>query len=158
MYRNRSNALMNHWCLFRWMSLALWHSLVTFFVQVCKKYISIWKYGQKNRQRHKCSCWDATLQLKILIVQYFTWTGTETDLWSLQMSLGQSIVIVVNCKLLLESRYWNLPLILSVIFSILSFTFLTVVTQVQITWLTYILRSSFVFLIFNTIFLGVSQR
>jgi len=92
--RNRSNALMNHWCLFRWMSLALWHSLVTFFVQ------------------------------------YFTWTGTETDLWSLQMSLGQSIVIVVNCKLLLESRYWNLPLILSVIFSILSFTFLTVVTQV----------------------------
>ena len=96
MFRNRSNALMSHWCLFRWTSLALWHSLVTFFVQ------------------------------------YFTWTGLETDLWSLQMSLAQSIVIVVNCKLLLESRYWNLPLILSVIFSILCFLFLTVVTQVQI--------------------------
>ena len=95
-FRNRSNALMSHWCLFRWTSLALWHSLVTFFVQ------------------------------------YFTWTGAETDLWSLQMSLAQSIVIVVNCKLLLESRYWNLPLILSVIFSIMCFIFLTVVTQVRI--------------------------
>ena len=94
--RNRSNALMDHWCLLRWTSLALWHSLVTFFVQ------------------------------------YFTWTGGETDLWSMQMALAQSIVIVVNCKLLLESKYWNLPLILSVIFSILSFTVLTVVTQVLV--------------------------
>ena len=57
-------------------------------------------------------------------------TSSETDLWSLQTAVGQAVVLVVNLKLLLESRHWNLPLLLSIVFSVLSFTVFTIFMQV----------------------------
>ena len=44
--------------------------------------------------------------------------------------MGQAVVLVVNLKLLLESRHWNLPLVLSIVFSVLSFTVFTIFMQV----------------------------
>ena len=64
-------------------------------------------------------------------------TSSETDLWSLQTAVGQAVVLVVNLKLLLESRHWNLPLVLSIVFSVLSFTVFTIFMQV-----TYLLASN----------------
>ena len=60
----------------------------------------------------------------------FRFTSSETDLWSLQTAVGQAVVLVVNLKLLLESRHWNLPLVLSIVFSVLSFTVFTIFMQV----------------------------
>ena len=60
----------------------------------------------------------------------FRFTSSETDLWSLQTAVGQAVVLVVNMKLLLESRHWNLPLVLSIVFSVLSFTVFTIFMQV----------------------------
>ena len=60
---------------------------------------------------------------------YFVFTQSETDFWTLQTVMAQAVVIVVNLKLLLESRYWNVYLLLSILFSMLSFTFLTFVLQ-----------------------------
>ena len=69
----------------------------------------------------------------------FRFTSSETDLWSLQTAVGQAVVLVVNLKLLLESRHWNLPLVLSIVFSVLSFTVFTIFMQVP----TYISLSLF---------------
>ena len=60
----------------------------------------------------------------------FRFTSSETDLWSLQTAVGQAVVLVFNLKLLLEPRHWNLPLVLSIVFSILSFTVFTIFMQV----------------------------
>ena len=60
---------------------------------------------------------------------YFVFTQSDTDFWTLQTAMAQAVVIVVNMKLLLESRYWNVYLGLSILFSILSFSFLTFFLQ-----------------------------
>ena len=64
-------------------------------------------------------------------VCYFLYNSSETDWLTLQTAVAQSITIVVNVKLLLEARNWNVPLILSILLSILSFTVLTVILQVS---------------------------
>ena len=60
---------------------------------------------------------------------YFVYTQSETDFWTLQTAMAQAVVIVVNLKLLLESRYWNVYLVLAVIFSMLSYSLLTFFLQ-----------------------------
>ena len=63
-------------------------------------------------------------------VFYFLFNTSQTDWLSLQTAVAQAVTVVVNVKLLLESKHWNLPLILSIVLSILCFTLLTVVSQV----------------------------
>ena len=60
---------------------------------------------------------------------YFVFSQSDTDFWTLQTAMAQAVVLVVNLKLLLESRYWNVYLVISVLFSMLSFSLLTLFLQ-----------------------------
>lgn len=92
LYReNRANSLLTSFHLTKWMLLALWHSLVCFFV-----WVMAWG-GAENRapQGH--------------------------DLNSLGAVVAAATVTVVNLKVLLEARHWNWILVTTTVWSIVSY-------------------------------------
>ena len=52
---------------------------------------------------------------------------TDSDLYTLQTAVSQTVVVVVNMQVLLESHHWTWPLVLSVLLSDLSYCVITAV-------------------------------
>jgi hypothetical protein len=84
-----------------WLALAFWHSIVTFFG------FYAFYHGYLNN------------------------TSADTlGKEAFGVAIYQSVVIVVNLKLLLTSRYWNALLVGSVVLSLISFLVVTMIYQV----------------------------
>ena len=90
--------------------------------------------------------------LVTFFVCYLVYTDSETDLWSLQTAVAQIIVVVVNFKLLLVSKSWNMLLIISVIFSIISFTVLTTILQTVFSHDNFLVDSSYYMVYVNLLY------
>ena len=103
--------------------------------------------SKNSLMSHKCLLkWTAAAlwhSIVTFFVCYLVYTDSETDLWSLQTAVAQVIVVVVNLKLLLESKSWNVLLIISVVFSIFSFTILTAILQTVFRHDNFLVDSSY---------------
>ena len=82
-------------------------------------------------------------------VCYFVYTDSETDLWTLQTAIAQSVVIVVNLKILIESKYWNVWLVVSVVFSILFFSVFTLLLQTAFPFDNWLVDSTYYMIYVN---------
>ncbi|KAK3926702.1 putative phospholipid-transporting ATPase IF [Frankliniella fusca] len=88
---HQGNKLMRTSHFLEWLMAGIWHSVVVFFVPVL------------------------ALHCNTVLLE----NGSETDMLCLSTLVYSSAVLVVNFKLLLISKYWTLPFLLSIIISLL---------------------------------------
>jgi len=69
--------------------------------------------------------WHSLVSFFMSIFLYENLQSSDRDIKSLQTIVAQSVVFIVNFKVLIDSKHWNLILILSVLFSSLSYCLFT---------------------------------
>lgn len=98
LYRDiTNNARMSWFQFFKWTLLGLWHSVVIFFG--C---ILLWESETPFDSR-----------------------GLILDFWSFGTLVYNGVIVVVSLKLVLQSRHWTAPFVISILLSVFGFMGLT---------------------------------
>ena len=97
LYRNNfDNALMKKKMFFQWVGLGIWHSICSFL-----PWLYVWNEGVE------------------------TATTSGHSLFSLGAVVAGTSCAIINLKILIESKYWSIWLIISVFLSIVAYVVIT---------------------------------